>query len=90
MKGFNVFLAVLIFLLAATSAVFSFFLFEKRAQLVHGYGYLGAQVESATKLLDSNSGTNLASKLTTDALDHGRSEDLPKLLPEFISLTTKL
>ena len=87
MKGFNVFLAILIFLLAVTSAVFSFFLFEKRTQLVHGYGFLGEQVGKAAKLLDTNSGTNLAAKLTPEALNHSKYADLPALMPEFISMT---
>ena len=49
MKGFNVVLAVLIFILALTSAVFSFFLFEKRARLVYGYGTLGENIEKIAR-----------------------------------------
>jgi uncharacterized coiled-coil DUF342 family protein len=90
MKGFNVFLAVLIFLLAATSAVFSFFLFEKRAQLVTGYGYMAGKVEDAIKLMDANSGTKLADKVNQGTMAHDKSNDLPKLLPEFVSLTTEV
>ncbi len=88
MKGFNVFLAVLIFLLAATSAVFSFFLFEKRAQLVTGYGYMAEKVEDAIKKLDANSGSKLADKVNQSTMAHAKSNDLPKLLPEFVSLTS--
>jgi len=43
MKGFGIFLAVLIFLMAAVSAVFSFFLFEKRSQLVDGWNFMGGE-----------------------------------------------
>ena len=90
MKGFNVFLAVLIFLLAVTSAVFSFFLFEKRAQLVTGYGYMAEKVEEAIKLMDAKSGTELAKKVNQTSLSHDKSNDLPTLLPEFVSLTTEV
>ena len=90
MKGFNVFLAVLIFLLAATSAVFSFFLFEKRAQLVTGYGYMAEKVEEAIKLMDAKSGTKLASKVNQTTMSHDKSNDLPSLLPDFVQLTTEV
>ena len=87
MKGFNVFLAVLIFLLAVTSAVFSFFLFEKRTQLINSYGFMGQQYAEATKLLDANSGTQLAGKITQESLNHDRSANLPELMKEFIDMT---
>ena len=52
MKGFNLVLAILIFLLAVTSAVFSFFLFEKRNQLVTDHGMMGAHFEELAVLFD--------------------------------------
>jgi len=87
MKGFNVFLAVLIFLLAATSAVFSYFLFEKRSQLVTGYGYMGEKYEEAARLLDANSGTKLTNKVNAAALRHDKAQDLATLMSEFIDMT---
>ena len=90
MKGFNVFLAVLIFLLAATSAIFSFFLFEKRAKLVSGYGTFTAHVTQAVEKLDSNSGTDVAGTVNKAALDHSKDPDLPAVLKNFSEQTAKV
>ena len=90
MKGFNVFLAVLIFLLAVTSAVFSFFLFEKRAQLVTAAGYMAEKLEESIKLMDAKSGTKLADRVNQVSLSHEKSNNLPTLLPDFIQLTGEI
>lgn len=90
MKGFNVFLAVLIFLLAATSAVFSFFLFEKRAKLVSGYGTFTDHVVKAVEKMDSNSGTDVANSVNKNTLDHSKDPDLPSILQNFTSQTEKV
>ena len=83
MKGFGIFLAVLIFLMAAVSAVFSFFLFEKRAQLVDGWNYMGGEIGKTAAALDKNSGTDLAAKLTSENLSTVNyaqmQQELPKL-----------
>ena len=73
MKGFNVFLAIVIFLLAAASAVFSYFLYEKRASLVTGHSYFAKQLTEATQKLESNSGTSLSDKVTTETLRHDKA-----------------
>ncbi len=86
MKGFNIFLAVLIFLLAVASAVFSFFLFEKRGQLVDGWADMTAKINAAAAALDAGSGTSVAAKLTTDTLNQTQYAELPALLPELPKL----
>lgn len=85
MKGFNVVLAVLIFILALTSAVFSFFLFEKRARLVYGYGTLGENIENVAKIIDAKSGTSLAQEINKATLSHDKSKDLKALMPKLVA-----
>ena len=41
MKILNIFLSILILLLAAAVAVFSFFLYEKRDKMIDGWGENG-------------------------------------------------
>ena len=83
MKIFNVVLAVLIFLLAVASAVFSFFLFEKRAQLVDSYSTLTKQYAKSAKDLDGKTGKNVAKNITTDQLSHSNVENLDAKMKEF-------
>ncbi|MBE6404211.1 MAG: hypothetical protein IKD10_02195 [Lentisphaeria bacterium] len=87
MKGFNVFLAIVIFLLAAASSVFSYFLYEKRASLVTGHSYFAKQLTEATQKLESNSGTTLSDKVTTDTLRHDKS---PKVVNDQLTEFNKL
>lgn len=90
MKGFSIFLAVLIFLLAAVSAVFSFFLYEKRAQLVDGWSDMTSKINQTAVNLDAGSGTTIASALTTDAMHQTKYVDLPKLLPQLPELAKQI
>ena len=83
MKIFNVVLAGLIFLLAAVSAVFSFLLFEKRAQLVDNYDQLGKQLAASAKTLDSGTNTGVAQKVTAKELSLSNSTNLPTALKNF-------
>ena len=87
MKGFNVFLAIVIFLLAATSAVFSYFLYEKRANLVTGHSYFAKQLTEATQKLERNSGTQLSKAVTTETLKHDKS---PKQVNDQLTEFNKL
>lgn len=87
MKIFNVVLAGLIFLLAAVSAVFSFLLFEKRAQLVDNYDQLGKQLANSAKILDSETNTGVSQKVTVENLALNNSVNLPTALKNFDVLT---
>ena len=70
MKVANIILSILIFLLAATSAVFSYFLFEKRSMFVTGWGKMAKAINAAAVELDKDSGTAIAKELTPDNLSH--------------------
>ena len=83
MKGFNVFLAIVIFLLAVVSSVFSFFLFEKRAQLVNDYNTTTTFLQDASSAIDKDSGTQVGQNVTVSALDHSQKADVPAILGEF-------
>ncbi len=90
MKGFSIFLAVLIFLLAAVSAVFSFFLYEKRGQLVDGWNDMAAKINATAVALDAGSGTSVASELTPSAMDQTQYAALPGLIVKLPELATKV
>ena len=64
MKVVNVVLSVLILLLAAASAVFSYFLFEKRGELVGSWNKMTAIVSKTAAEMDKNSGTKVAQELS--------------------------
>ena len=87
MKGFNVFLAIVIFLLAVASAVFSYFLYEKRASLVTGHSYFAKHLTEATQKLESNSGSRLSDKVTEDSLRHSNA---PKSVNDQLTEFNKL
>ncbi len=76
MKVFNVVLSVLVLLAAIASAVFSYFLWEKRVALVDGWYKMVAAIEESAKSMDKNSGTNSAKSLSRESLDHRKLADL--------------
>ena len=82
MKAINIILSILIFLLSAVAATFSYFLFEKRSQFVTGWGKMAAGIESTARALDKDSGTKVASQLTRSALAHENYANLSSLLPK--------
>jgi len=84
MKIVNIVLSALILLLAIASAVFSYFLFEKRSQFVTGWGQLAQTISSASTELDQGSGTNYAQELTPQLLAHEKYSDLSSRLPKLI------
>ena len=88
MKIFNVVLASLIFLLAVVSAVFSFFLFEIRSQLVDNYTVLGKQIAKSATDLDKDTKTGVAAKVTVQELSHSNSNKLPEVLKNFDELSS--
>ncbi|MDD3153391.1 MAG: hypothetical protein PHS41_00880 [Victivallaceae bacterium] len=63
MKIVNIILSVVILLLAAASAVFSFFLFEKRAQMLSGWNKLAVAIQETSAALDKDSNTQVSKKL---------------------------
>lgn len=86
MKGFNVFLAVVIFLLAAASAVFSYFLFEKRESLITGHSYFGEQLSKSIVTLEEKTGETLSGEINARSLKH---ENTPESVNELLNKYNK-
>ena len=82
MKAVNIILSILILLLSAAAAVFSYFLFEKRSQFVTGWAKMARVISESSSALDQGSGTQIASKLTTAALAHENYAKLDSLIQE--------
>lgn len=83
MKAANVILSILILLLAAASAVFSYFLFEKRSQFVDGWAKMAVAINKSAVELDRDSGTKkVADELTASTLSHEKYADLDQRLPK--------
>ena len=90
MKVVNVVLSILILLLAAASAVFSYFLFEKRGQLTGGWDKMATAINATAVELDRNSGTKLAGELTADAIGHRNYDALDAKLPKLAAQAKQL
>ena len=82
MKITNILLSILILLLAAASAVFSYFLFEKRSQFVAGWGKMAKAINETAVVLDQDSGIeSVAEKLSVSAISHEQFASLDQKLP---------
>ena len=68
MKATNIVLSILILLLALASAVFSYFLFEKRDSMIKGWEKMATTINSASVSMDKTSGTQIARELTAAEL----------------------
>lgn len=68
MKILNIILSVLVLLAAAASAVFSYFLYEKRIAISEGWSKLVETANANAKAIDQNSGTSAAKELGSDKL----------------------
>lgn len=83
MKITNILLSILILLLAAASAVFSYFLFEKRSQFVAGWAKMAQAINKSAAELDKDSGLKpLADELSISALSHEEFASLDQKLPK--------
>ena len=75
MKTFNTIACIIILVLALASAVFSYFLFEKRVQFVDGWTSMSTAIQtSAKKINEQSMDKSAGSKLTADALSHKNYE----------------
>lgn len=90
MKVVNVVLSILILLLAIASAVFSFFLFEKRSQLIEGWKKMATTINQSATELDKGSGTNVRNDLTTETLSHEKYAELDQRLAKLTDQSRKL
>lgn len=90
MKVVNVVLSILILLLAIASAVFSFFLFEKRTQLIDGWKKMATTISQSATELDKGSGTKVGADLTPEALAHEKYAELDQRLAKLTDQSRKL
>ena len=90
MKVVNVALSILILLLAIASAVFSFFLFEKRTQLIDGWKKLATTISQSATELDKGSGTKVGTDLTQENLSHEKYAELDQRLAKLTDQSRKL
>ncbi len=82
MKVLNMVLSVLILLLAVASAVFAYFLFEKREQMTLGWKMMARAIHDASATLDKDAATTYSSTLTEDNLSHLNYDQLTNRLRE--------
>lgn len=90
MKIVNIILSILILLLAIASAVFSYFLFEKREQMVKGWEKMAVTVSQASAELDKGSGTSVAKLLSPELLSHEKYSELDKNLTQLTQQAQKV
>jgi prefoldin subunit 5 len=90
MKIINIILSVLVLLLAAVSAVSSYFLYEKRSLLVGGWNEMAKSINETSTILDRESGTNVAKSLSPEKLGHENYSELDANLAKFASQVEKI
>ena len=76
MKIVNIILSVFVFLLAGTSAYFSFELWNKRSTFLNGWNQFATAINSVAAAVDAESGSSYAGSLNNDALGHLKYSDL--------------
>ena len=70
MKTFNIIACIIVLLLALVSAVFSYFLYEKRVQFVEGWQMMSTAIHQSATTIDKQSDQKFAPKLTQEQLSH--------------------
>ncbi|MDR0932201.1 MAG: hypothetical protein LBM70_04175 [Victivallales bacterium] len=90
MKVVNVILSVLILLLAIASAVFSYFLFEKRGEMIEGWRKLASTINQSATEMDKGSGTKVGEELTTETLSHEKYAELDQRLAKLTAQSRDL
>lgn len=90
MKAVNIILSVLVLIMALASAVFSYFLFEKRTEMLGGWEKFAVTVNRTSAELDKNSGTKVAGELTTAALSHENYAGLDAKLNKLTAQSRKI
>lgn len=85
MKVVNIVLSALILVLALVCTGFSYFLFEKRANMVQGWGEMAKGVYEVAAELDKGTGSSVASSLSEKELAH-EAYDSAKMTSKMASL----
>ncbi|MBR4956454.1 MAG: hypothetical protein IKZ31_01740 [Lentisphaeria bacterium] len=90
MKILNIILCVFILLLAAASAAASYMLYEKRVQLVNGWGKMANAINQTAVKLEEKSGRKVSGDLSADELSHMKYAELDAKLEKLKALATDL
>ena len=91
MKGLNVVLSIVIFILAVVSAVFSYILFDKRSQFIAGWDQFAVTVSKSAAILEKKSGDNkLKTQLAEQKLNHVNVGKVDAVLPELTKRAEKI
>ena len=91
MKGLNVVLSVVIFILAVVSAVFSYILFDKRSEFIAGWDQFALTVSKSADILDRKSGDNkIKNQLNEQNLNHVNVGNIDSRLPELSRRAEKI
>ena len=88
MKTFNIIACVIILLLAMASAVFSYFLYEKRVEFVDGWKQMSQAIQTSAEKIDEEGTTKYAKKLTVKELSH-ENYDQAKMQSQLKNLTSQ-
>ena len=81
MKIINIILCILVLILAALSAVSSYFLYIKRDTMIKGWDKMAQTVNNASAELDKGAGTSIAKTLSPSELSHEQYDSLDQKLP---------
>lgn len=90
MKILNIILCVIILLLAMAGAAASYLLFEKRVQLVNGWGKMANVINQTAVKLEEKSGRKISGDLTPEALGHRNYAELDAKLEKLQTLAADL
>ena len=99
MKILNIVLCVFILLLAAASAAAAYLLYEKRVQMVNGWGKMATAINQTAVKLEENSGvkTKVSGELSVNELSHlnyaeldGKLDKLKRLAADLVTQRNNL
>lgn len=90
MKILNIILCVFILLLAAASAAASYMLYEKRVQLVNGWGKMATAINQTAVKLEEKSGRKVSKDLSAEELSHIKYAELDAKLEKLKTLAADL
>lgn len=90
MKILNIVLCVFILLLAAASAAAAYLLYEKRVQMVNGWGKMASAINQTAVKLEEKSGRKISGELSADELSHLKYAELDKKLDKLKALAADL
>ena len=90
MKILNIVLCVFILLLAAASAAAAYLLYEKRVQMVNGWGKMASAINQTAVKLEEKSGRKVSGELSATELSHLKYAELDAKLEKLKTLAADL